>query len=94
MAKKKMNIEKDLKDCSVVGRLYENKYNYNKELITKLYIDEYRSVPAISKIINIPKESIYSFLDKNNIKREKKTIYCECGNIATYLKKQYVKNAI
>ena len=79
------------RDSSVVGRLYENKYNYNKELITKLYIDEYRSVPAISKIINIPKESIYHYLVKNNIKREKKTIYCECGNIATYLKKTVCK---
>ena len=60
-------------------------------MITKLYIDEYRSIPAISKIINIPKESIYFYLVKNNIKREKKAIYCECGNIATYLKKTVCK---
>ena len=76
---------------SVIGKLYKEKYNYDKELIIKLYIDEYRSIPAISKIINIPKESIYFYLVKNNIKREKKTIYCECGNIATYLKKTVCK---
>ena len=82
------------KDGSVIGRLYKDKYNYDKKLITKLYIDEYRSIPSISKIINIPKESVYYYLVKNNIKREKKTIYCECGTVATYLKKQYAQNAI
>lgn len=78
-------------DGSVVGDIYKEKYNYDKELIMRLYIEEYRSVPSISKIIKIPKECLYQYLIRNSIKRKKEKKYCKCGNEATYFKKTICK---